>query len=391
MVGERGSLLPVFFTAGQLLVELLSSSEDEEGMLDDESAIVCASGKLRTPGIRVENYSEVTVPKLNSDAFRDNFRLSREVFEAVLGRVHQLESFNPDNSHGGFPSVTPRKQLEVALWALGTMESFRQVADRFDISRSTCHGIFKRVVHALAIDIGKDIIKWPSGSRLQHVIDGFNKKSRGYNGIVGAIDGCHIPIKAPVLDPVSYVNRKGFHSILLQGVCDHELLFTDVYCGWPGRVHDARVFRNSPIATDLQNLPPTQHCIGDSAYPLSMSMIVPYKGALTAGQQRHNNRLSMSRQFIERCFALLKCRWRRLKYVDASDMNLLTHAVVACCVLHNLCLLHKDSADDMLSGATEDRENEVGNDAADGVLNNPNPDAKLKRNNIQAQLLALLP
>ena len=37
-------------------------------------------------------------------------------------------------------------------------------------------------------------------------------------GIVGVIDGCHIEIKAPSEELVAYVNRKGVHSILLQGI-----------------------------------------------------------------------------------------------------------------------------------------------------------------------------
>ena len=50
-------------------------------------------------------------------------------------------------------------------------------------------------------------------------------------GVIGAIDGTHIPIKAPFVSHNSHVNRKGAHSVVLQGVCDHELLFTDCYAG----------------------------------------------------------------------------------------------------------------------------------------------------------------
>jgi len=32
----------------------------------------------------------------------------------------------------------------------------------------------------------------------------------------------------------------------MQGVVNHLGQFTDVYVGWPGRVHDARVFRIRP-------------------------------------------------------------------------------------------------------------------------------------------------
>ena len=39
--------------------------------------------------------------------------------------------------------------------------------------------------------------------------------------------------------PSDYYNRKGWHSILMQGTVNHLGLFMDVYIGWPGRVHGA--------------------------------------------------------------------------------------------------------------------------------------------------------
>lgn len=42
-------------------------------------------------------------------------------------------------------------------------------------------------------------------------------RSRGFPGVVGAIDGCHIPIKQPPGNANDYYNRKEFHSIILQG------------------------------------------------------------------------------------------------------------------------------------------------------------------------------
>ena len=34
-------------------------------------------------------------------------------------------------------------------------------------------------------------------------------------------------------------------SVILQGVLDHKANFTDIYVGWPSRVHDARVLKNA--------------------------------------------------------------------------------------------------------------------------------------------------
>ena len=41
-----------------------------------------------------------------------------------------------------------------------------------------------------------------------------------------------------------YYNRKGYYSIIVQSMVDFRGLFMDVYIGWPGKVHDARVFVN---------------------------------------------------------------------------------------------------------------------------------------------------
>ncbi|KAK0147771.1 putative nuclease HARBI1 [Merluccius polli] len=55
-------------------------------------------------------------------------------------------------------------------------------------------------------------------------------------------------IKAPA-GPASidYTNRKLFHSIQLQAVCDSGGRFLDTFTGYPGSVHDTRVLKNSPL------------------------------------------------------------------------------------------------------------------------------------------------
>ena len=70
-----------------------------------------------------------------------------------------------------------------------------------------------------------------------------------------------------------YINRKNFHSIQLQPVCDCDRFFTDVYCAFPGSVHDALVLRNSPLQEACKNnetdmFPGDSYIMGDTAYPL---------------------------------------------------------------------------------------------------------------------------
>ena len=47
--------------------------------------------------------------------------------------------------------------------------------------------------------------------------------------ILGAVDGSHVRIDPPAENPNAYYNRKKFHSIILQAVCKHDLLFTSIY------------------------------------------------------------------------------------------------------------------------------------------------------------------
>ena len=155
--------------------------------------------------------------------------------------------------------------------------------------------------------------------------------------------------------------QEGFSLHFLQGVCDLEMLFTSKFAGFPGSVHDVpvRVLRRSSlmneVEADLSMFLQNSHLIGDSAYPLRNWLMVPFKdnGNLTQAQQQYNRRLSSARLVIERAFALLKGRFRHLKMMDVRDMFLLCSVVVASCVLHNLCLLNEDYAEEFLEPIEE--------------------------------------
>ena len=77
----------------------------------------------------------------------------------------------------------------------------------------------------------------------------FSKRARSlaFNSFVGAIDGTHIRIKCPRNKHDEYINHKGYYSIQVQAVADSDGKFTDIFVGFPGSVHDTRVFQNSPL------------------------------------------------------------------------------------------------------------------------------------------------
>ena len=72
---------------------------------------------------------------------------------------------------------------------------FRSVAQKFDFEKSSLHHCFERVVQVLN-EIAEKVILWPTGEKLDQVKNRF-KEIAGLKGIIGAIDGSFIPIKAP--------------------------------------------------------------------------------------------------------------------------------------------------------------------------------------------------
>lgn len=72
-------------------------------------------------------------------------------------------------------------------------------------------------------------------------------------------------------------------------------------------------------------MPENYHLLGDSAYPLSINLMTPFKdnGHLTRDQITYNYKLSSTRSIVERSFGLLKGRFRRLKYLDCTKTEFL--------------------------------------------------------------------
>ena len=228
------------------------------------------------------------------------------------------------------------------------------------------------------------LISWPPATEYQAIALEFERK-KGFPGVIGAIDGSHIRIKAPAHHEPDYINRKRYHSIILQAVAREDRRIIDICVGWPGRVHDARVLKNSPLWNKAPQLCGQHHLLGDSAYPCRRWLMTPYKdnGNLTRPQKKYNSSQSGTRVIVENTFGILKGRFRRLQYIDMADVSYICKCIVAACVLHNVCVMGGDDVLDVFED--EDQEQFVG--AIDnGIFFENDAEGPLKRRQLTRQI-----
>lgn len=231
----------------------------------------------------------------------------------------------------------------------------RQLAARFGTCLSAVHESVDMVLNAITSAI-TDTVKFPSTHeeclRLSKVFE----RRNGFPGIVGAIDGTHIPISKPCSEPDIWIDRKGTYSIAVAAVVDARKQFVYYSVGCPGSFHDQRVYRLGDIDELVQALPDNFHLIGDSAYTLSSHMIIPYKdnGRLTVTQRDFNYKLSCNRMVVEHAFGLLKNKFPRIHYpLQVLSWKRAVHIITACMLLHNFILrTETDDTLDVLPTAT---------------------------------------
>ncbi|MFQ6634674.1 hypothetical protein Gotur_010512, partial [Gossypium turneri] len=115
-------------------------------------------------------------------------------------------------------------------------------------------------------------------------------KWKWFKNCLGALDGTHIKIRVPTVDKPRYQTQKGDIATNMLGVCTPDMQFVYVLPGWEGSVADGRVLQD---AISRRN--------GLKGYQPNTL------------EEFFNMKHASARNVIERCFGLLKLRWRILR------------------------------------------------------------------------------
>ncbi|XP_064468954.1 uncharacterized protein LOC135383427 [Ornithodoros turicata] len=306
-----------------------------------------AVGLVRKDRNRIPKYYETVVGCYFGFEFKRLFRLSRDTFQSLV--AHFCASSYFPNAPGGRPQISAEKTCLILLSYIGSQCSMYSVADRFDVSESSVHMCVYRVLNFLQ-SISAGVICWPDQQEQERIKAGFlaNSMGKGPRKTLGWVDGCHIEINKPAESSQSYCNRKKWPSLLLQGVCDDRKQFIDLFIGFPGSAHDARVLRESPLFENAPAKCNNGYLLGDSAYPLQPWLLTPYRdneGSFPIWKKRFNKCHSQQRVAIENTYGLLEQRFRRLYLVDAASIKQCCLIIMGACVLHNMCNQERDFFD----------------------------------------------
>lgn len=180
-------------------------------------------------------------------------------------------------------------QIMVALRFFAT-ESFQAVvSDIHNISRQNVSYVLSGVVECLVRVANTYIFMLRNQGALNEINCGLHERA-GFHNTIGGIDGTDIKIKAPSTDEHLYVNRKHFHSINVQCVCDSKLTILNIVAKWTGGTHDSFIWNNSSLKLIFDNGTISDGwLLGDSAHPLRQWLLTPVLNPITPSENRYNS------------------------------------------------------------------------------------------------------
>jgi len=177
---------------------------------------------------------------------------------------------------------------------------------------------------------------------------------------LGAMDGKHIHLQAPIKSGSNFFNYKSTFSMVLLALvdADYNFLYADVGC--QGRISDGGVFRNTSLFKKLEkndlgipnpnNLPGrNKHVpyvfVADDAFPLKNNLLKPYPGSHEKGSLKRifNYRLSRARRIVENVFGICSAVFRVLRKPLLLEPEKAEIIVMACIYLHNFLRKNQSS------------------------------------------------
>ena len=282
-------------------------------------------------------------------AFLRRFKMTRPMFDEIVEKIRPLVEageFGKEQARRSSGSHVPAElQLAASLrWLAGAHHLCQQ--DNFSLSQTEFYGALWDVMWALDNVLPAPVFDITDAGQMRALSDGMFVRSGGkMPGCVGALDGMAVRITRPTLkdtaSPQSYFNRKGFYSINLQAIANHNRKIMWWNMMTVGSTHDSLAWALTPLAQDLaiMGLPFGLWIAGDDAYPSSEYLLSPYSiQASRADKFKDNFNFYQSRCRInvECAFGMLVEKFGVLRRCQSARLKHTTKVISVCIKIHNL-------------------------------------------------------
>ncbi len=164
----------------------------------------------------------------NDNELRQRYRFGRHTITFITRLLQDEIGPATNRNH----AVSATRQVLTTLRFLAT-GSFQQVIGDTvaSLDKSTVSRIIRRVTKALFRKVDQ-FIRFPRSQQERDAAkQGFYEIAH-FPCAIGCVDGTHIRIIAPTDNKWDFVNRKRYHSINVQGICDHKGNCTSVFTSY---------------------------------------------------------------------------------------------------------------------------------------------------------------
>ena len=124
---------------------------------------------------------------------------------------------------------------------LATGDAYTGLKARFRLGLATVHKCIKETCEAIWEVLKDDVLPTPTEESWKEIAEGFYTKWHLPN-CLGALDGKYVMIRKPFNAGSLFFNYKGYHSIVLMALVDHNYRFTFIDIGGYGSNSDGNVF-----------------------------------------------------------------------------------------------------------------------------------------------------
>ena len=135
----------------------------------------------------------------------------------------------------------------MSLHGLGSGDGLQTIGDLYGVHKSTISIVVRELYRVVRKHLQSAFVQTSSKSQFRILTSRF-EKLQDIPYIIGAIDGSHIPILAPLIDGQDYFCRKSYHSAILQRIVGPDCIFWDYEFGWAGSLHDWNVLQVAKIS-----------------------------------------------------------------------------------------------------------------------------------------------